>query len=349
MFIAPVLAIALAAGVQAGTPEPAIPTTIERGILDRACRASIEQPDVNERCRDEKLVALRSDFGKDLAKVTAADRQRVDETCTPLLKDAALKGRAPYLDCTVEQLTAISRNRRKGGNAFAAVMAALPVASDASPVQTPSASPRPSGMSMPTMIVATLGVVAVGGGIAFVAMRSKKPAMRQCRTCGVAVPDSDLCANCRREAAEALRRSKAERAEQQRQAVEEVRRDQERDSARAEQAKLREAEAARVRAYDEQRERDHAAKITEAVAPTAPEPPPAPSGYEEESTDPYVILGVKADAAPDAIRAAYDQAKKKYDPDLVGHLSEEVQSHYRAKSEAVEKAFQALSGGPQPA
>ena len=46
---------------------------------------------------------------------------------------------------------------------------------------------------------------------------------------------------------------------------------------------------------------------------------------------------------------AYDQAKKKYDPDLVGHLSEEVQSHYRAKSEAVDKAFQTLTGGPQPA
>ena len=38
MFIAPVLAIALAAGVQAGTSEPAIPTTIERGILEREDR-----------------------------------------------------------------------------------------------------------------------------------------------------------------------------------------------------------------------------------------------------------------------------------------------------------------------
>jgi DnaJ-domain-containing protein 1 len=294
-------------------------------------------------------MALRSDFGKDLAKVTAADRKRVDETCTPLLADAALKGRAPYLDCMVEQLTAISRNRRKGGTAFAAAMAAAPAASDESPVPTPPASRRASGMSMPTMIVATLGVVAVGGGIAFVAMRSKKSAMRTCRGCGAAVPDSDLCANCRRETAEALRRANAERVEQQRQAADEVRRESEREAARSAQATLREAEAARVRAHDEQRDREHAAKIAEAVAPNAPEPPPAPSGYEEESTDPYVILGVKPDAAPDAIRAAYDQAKKKYDPDLVGHLSEEVQSHYRAKSEAVDKAFQALSSGPQAA
>ena len=104
-----------------------------------------------------------------------------------------------------------------------------------------------------------------------------------------------------------------------------------------------------MRAYDEQREREHAAKVAEAVAPNAPEPPPAPSGYEEEPTDPYTILGVKPDAGPDAIRAAYEQAKKKYDPDLVGHLSEEVQAHYRAKSEAVDKAFQTLTGGPQPA
>jgi hypothetical protein len=207
-------------------------------------------------------------------------------------------------------------------------------------------------MPMPAMIAATLGVIALGGGIAFVAMRSrggpKKPAMRQCKRCGADVPDSDLCANCRREAAEALRRTNAERIEQQRQAADESRREQERQAARLEQQKHREAEEKRVREFEEERARQHAEKIAEAVAPNAPEPPAAPTGYEEESTDPYAVLGLKKDASLDAINNAYQQAKKKYDPELVGHLSEEVQAHYRSKADAVEKAYQTLTGA-QPA
>jgi hypothetical protein len=348
MVIASALAMALAIGVQTGT-DPVIPTAIERGLVERACKDSAEQPDVNEKCRDEKLTAMRTDFGKDLAKVKVDDRKKVDATCSPLLADAALKGRGPYFDCMLEQLTAITmRSRRKTANAAAD---AAPAPSD-EPAAAPAPPPAPpSGMSTPTMIVATLGVVALGGVVAFVAMRSRggrKPAMRKCKSCGADVPDAELCANCRREAAEALRRANAERVEQQRQAAEEARREQEREATRIEQAKMREVEAARVRAYDEQREREHASKVAEAVTPNAPELP-APTGYEEEPTDPHVILGVAPDASAEAIAAAYQQAKKKYDPDLVGHLSEEVQTHYREKAAAVEKAFQTLTSGPQPA
>ena len=70
------LAIALAAGLQAGTPDPAIPTAIERGLLARACKDSAEQPDVNEKCRDEKLASLRADFGKDLAMAATSPPQK---------------------------------------------------------------------------------------------------------------------------------------------------------------------------------------------------------------------------------------------------------------------------------
>ena len=111
---------------------------------------------------------------------------------------------------------------------------------------------------------------------------------------------------------------------------------------------MREAEEKLVRDYDEAREREHASKIAQAVAPNTPEPEP-PSPFDAEAFDPYMILGVSPDATADAIRAAYQAAKKKYDPELVGHLSEEVQAHYREKAEAVQRAFEVIGGGPQAA
>jgi preprotein translocase subunit Sec63 len=51
---------------------------------------------------------------------------------------------------------------------------------------------------------------------------------------------------------------------------------------------------------------------------------------------------VPRDAGQDEIRAAYEIAKEKSDPSQVSHLSDEVQEHFRMKSKAVERAFQAL-------
>ncbi|HEY6213567.1 MAG TPA: hypothetical protein VIW45_14845 [Vicinamibacterales bacterium] len=346
MFTAPALAFALAVGVQL-PPEPAIPTTIERGVLDRACKESAEQPDVNEKCRDENLAALRSDFGKDLAKVSTADRKKVDDTCTPLLANAALKGREPYFDCMLEQLVLISRTRKRGGNAFAQTAASSSSAAATPTTTTAAPAPQAAGGSR-TVMLAAIGVVAVAGAIAFVAMRSKKPAARQCRSCGTTIPaDFELCANCRREAAEALRRANAERAEQMRQAAEDARREEERQQVMLHRQKVREEEERRLREHEEMRQREHASAEPVSAAANASEPPALAA--DSDVFDPHAILGVKADATPEAITAAYEAAKKKYDPDLVGHLSEEVQAHYRDKAQAVEKAYRTLTGGPQAA
>jgi preprotein translocase subunit Sec63 len=61
------------------------------------------------------------------------------------------------------------------------------------------------------------------------------------------------------------------------------------------------------------------------------------------ASDPHSILGVPRDASADAIRAAYEEAKLKYDPSQVDGLSAEVQEHYRTKREAVELAYQNLT------
>ena len=42
--------------------------------------------------------------------------------------------------------------------------------------------------------------------------------------------------------------------------------------------------------------------------------------------------------------AAYEGAKAKCDPDLVSHLGYEVREHFEAKLQAIERAFQMLTG-----
>ncbi len=58
--------------------------------------------------------------------------------------------------------------------------------------------------------------------------------------------------------------------------------------------------------------------------------------------DPYAVLGVTPAATADQIRAAYEQAKAKYDASQYEHLGGELQAHFRAKADAVERAFQML-------
>ena len=55
------------------------------------------------------------------------------------------------------------------------------------------------------------------------------------------------------------------------------------------------------------------------------------------------MLGVARGAGVDAIRAAYDEAKSKYDPDAVSHLGIDVQEYYKTKAEAVARAYEMLS------
>ena len=90
-------------------------------------------------------------------------------------------------------------------------------------------------------------------------------------------------------------------------------------------ARLRE-EDARQQQEEEARQRSHAADVA-----------------AHEVSDPHSVLGVARDANPEAIHAAYEAAKVKYDPSQVDGLSPEVQEHYRTKREAVELAYQSLT------
>jgi len=348
MLFAPALSLVLAAALQ-GSAEIPIPTTIERGLVDRACKDSA--PDVNEKCCDEKLVSLRADFGKDLGKVKVDDRKKVDATCTPLLADSALKGKEPYFDCMLTQLTALKTKGKKPANAAAPADAAGAPTTDAPAADSAPAPSQPaSGTSRATLIAGAIGVIALGCGLAFVVLRSRGPKMKKCTSCGADTPAdgaSEFCDNCRKTMADVARQRKADQAEEARRAAEETKREAEQKARRLEMQRAREAEEKRVRDYEELKQREYESKVAEALRPNTPEPEP-PDPFAATVFDPHAILGVKADATSDAITAAYQQARKKYDPDLVGHLSEEVQAHYREKAQLVEKAYQTLTGS-QPA
>ena len=62
------------------------------------------------------------------------------------------------------------------------------------------------------------------------------------------------------------------------------------------------------------------------------------------SDDPHTVLGVQPNASEEDVRAAYEEARSRYDPKLVAHLGYDVQQHYKAKARALDHAYRSLSG-----
>jgi flagellar biosynthesis GTPase FlhF len=255
--------------------------------------------------------------------------------------------REAYLDCLGGQLITL-HNRRNRGNLT--VPQEVAGAGAPSPLLAPTAAPLPppttaSSWASTIAIVGTLGTALAAAGFVFMTRKPRR-APHQCRTCGVDVPDSDLCPACRHETAEALRRANAERAQSQRAQEEEERRQHEQEIEQQQQrtrdeqeARVREQEVARQLADEELHRQSDAA--VPAPVPTVGTTSRALD--EAEVFDPHAVLGVPLDAGLDDIRAAYEQVKTKYDPDLVSHLGDEARAHYKTKAESVERAYQMLS------
>ena len=169
------------------------------------------------------------------------------------------------------------------------------------------------------------------------------------RVCGVRVPGSgDLCLPCRHEAAEAVRRAAGERAELQRAHEMEQRRHGEQEEEQR-QAQRRREEEERLRRLDEKRRLEEEARRREEDLRTQAEELPrtraaAECDADESIFDPYRALGLLPNAGGDEVRAAYEQARLKYDPDQVAHLGDDAQAHYAAKSRAVARAYRMLAG-----
>jgi len=65
-------------------------------------------------------------------------------------------------------------------------------------------------------------------------------------------------------------------------------------------------------------------------------------GDPSDSSDPYQVLGLKAGAPPDEIRAAYRSAAQAYHPDKVSHLGPELRELAQKKFVEIQNAYDTL-------
>ena len=338
--------LAAASADAAAAQEAPPPSAIEHALVEYLCR-TVHGPtmigtQVYQSCYAEQLAALREPFGPDLSNLTRADRRNLDAWCG---KMQAAGDRDAYLACINRQLVRLKEQRAAKAKPSEAnepddvkeTEAAGPADTFAAVEPRPAASQSSSGT--PWLMLAIGGVVASAGGAAFVLLRNRRAPHPQqaCRGCGAAVDGAgDMCASCRHEAAEARRRAAAERAEEARLQVEQAKREAERQDEEARREQDRRDEAARLAAEAEQRRRDEQERRLLQAARAA-----EPAGVDERF-DPHTVLGLAPGADAEEIRAAYEQAKAKYDPREYEHLGVELQAHFKAKADAVERAFQML-------
>lgn len=64
---------------------------------------------------------------------------------------------------------------------------------------------------------------------------------------------------------------------------------------------------------------------------------------DNRAFDPYVVLGIKRDASPEEIRAAYRREIVSYHPDKVAHLGDEFQEFAKTKAQEINRAYAALA------
>lgn len=350
LSIAGLATLALAAGAvdaRSQTPpaEPPPPTPIEDALLEHACGAmhppgSIETEAYLD-CRKNRLLYLRAEYGRDLRRLTATERKTVDAACSEV---RLLRGQDAYVTCLQVQLAALPGHKTQAP--VAATAAAVPAPASPPPVAAAPAAPPPS---FPVVwLGAGLAALVVAGGAGALVLKKRTPrASGKCRTCGATLKErGELCHACRHAAAETMRQTRTTSAddarieqEAQRQLAAREREQQQR--AREEETRRRELEAAqaaqaRQREDDEKRRREDDAWRQRELAVTA----------ASDEFDPHAVLGVPRGASAGDIEAAYQEARAKYDLDLVADLSVELQEHYKRKGAAAKRAYEILTAAP---
>src|SRR6185503_6570302 len=244
--------VALAVSPQVSAADAAPPTPKEQALMEHACRAT-QRPgaahDAYEDCLAARLVSLRADFGTDLSRLSSSARGKIDAACSTA--NASL-GREAYVSCLSGQLASLSASRARTARPAAPVTMLPPqgaVMPSAALVITAPQEASLVSMKSGTLVVTALGVVAA---VVVFGMKSKR-APQVCRVCSTALPGTgDLCAACRHDAAEPLRRAAGERVERQR--AEEAEQRQQRDQAdQQRQDALRQEEDDRLRQLENQR------------------------------------------------------------------------------------------------
>jgi hypothetical protein len=372
---------------QVRTDDRRPPTPIEQALGDHACRSGASSVSIRvqsyQDCLGSELLGLRSAFGHDLARLTAAERKTVDSRCAPL----QASGPDGYVACLSRELEPLRLRRGRlvaqaAPQAHAAPAASLVAALEASADVVPEPPPVPVDAPLGVPSRVWTGAAVAFAGLALVAclvrVRARQPAAR-CRGCGAALPAAgDLCPPCRHGAAESLRRSAAESpprgvpvgAAGYPDDSEPVR-----DSGASEQATtgadnvqwpmhpfqstVETVEAAAPASGVDWTPSVHDRSPVDVPAaippwspedqararPEDPEPHASDPRAATEAFDPFGVLGVPRGAPPCEIEEAYQAARRRYDPGEVAHLGAELRDHFREKAEAVERAYEQLSLG----
>jgi hypothetical protein len=333
-----VFAMAVSAAQDRG--DAAAPTAKEQALMEHLCRSVQVGPahDAYGRCLEAQLLSLRADFGRDLSRLPAAARTKIDAACSPA---QTLRGREGYLECLSGQLRAL---RVRPARKPPAAQADAPVATAAAaplPVEAPPSAESESPLLNARTAAAAVGAVVVGGALVFFGLKARR-SRHVCPTCGTGVPAAaELCPACRRHAADAKRRAASGRAEHQRTAEAEARRQREEAEARRLEEQRRQEEERRRRAEEAARREEEARQLAEARERAAAA---VSSDADESVFDPYVALGLSPGASDDEVRAAFEEARLKYDPEAVDHLGYDAQQHFARKWNAARRAYELLAG-----
>src|SRR3954452_4906323 len=112
-----VMSLAAAAlGGQSNDPaaDPAIPTPIEEALIEYACGAlhpaGAVESDAYLDCRKNQLLYLRTEFGRDLRRLSNTERKTIDTACGDLRTS---QGQDAYLSCLQAQLTRLPGHGKK--------------------------------------------------------------------------------------------------------------------------------------------------------------------------------------------------------------------------------------------
>src|SRR3954451_21183873 len=88
-----------ASAQQVETAEQSPPTPIEQALMEHVCSVvpagAGPESDRYLACLGKQLLSLRTDFGKDLGRLSVSDRKAVDTACNEV---RAASGRDAYLD-----------------------------------------------------------------------------------------------------------------------------------------------------------------------------------------------------------------------------------------------------------
>ena len=153
-----------AVSLQEGAAEPA-PSAIEEALIERDCgpmhpAGSLETPAYLE-CRRTQLLSLRNDFGRDLRRLSAAQRRTIDAACSDLRES---QGQDAYVACLSSRLMAL-RPHASGARVDAA--SNLSPASSATPAIAPTLPLASSAASRWWIapVLLTLVAAAAGGAV----------------------------------------------------------------------------------------------------------------------------------------------------------------------------------------